>query len=342
VDFYALGCVLYEMVAGTVAFPGDEMHKLWSKANANLPPLPCGGGIHPLDPVIRRATARNPDDRFRSASDLARAAAGAIGDGAQPTERSVATGSATIDVDLPEPVTTAMPQPTMRRPGPTTSHEAPPQGGGRGRSLAIILTSVAIGVGLVLAALLATREGNNGSHKATGAPRTRGSRGTPDASKSSAGSTTQASGSTVPAEPTVFEGVGYAVELPAGWIQIENEKVASDASYVENKWRSPDGAEEILIDESAEAPADPAESATVIGEDVSGAGETVYSTTDGVVYGGVAGSELDFRADSGLPERADFFFNIGNAGFAVLSSGYDLTRAQERLDPVVSSLQPHP
>jgi hypothetical protein len=51
------------------------------------------------------------------------------------------------------------------------------------------------------------------------------------------------------------------------------------------------------------------------------------------------GSELDFRADSGLPERADFFFNIGDDGFAVLASGHGLEAAQERIDPLVSSLR---
>jgi predicted Ser/Thr protein kinase len=337
-DIYALGCVLYEMVAGTVPFPGDEMHKLWSKAHADLPPLLSSGGTHPLDPVIRRATARNPDDRFRSAGDLARAAAAAIGSNERPTERSVATGSAAILVDLSEPVTATMPQPTTMRPTAAAPHEVPLQRGSRGRSVAIVLASIIVGAGLVLAALLATREGG-GSHKTAATPRTGGGERAAGASQSSTG---EASDSTVPAEPTVFEGAGYTVEIPADWIQLENEKVASDGSYVENKWRSPNGREEILIDESAEAPADPAESAAVIGEGVSEAGETVYSITDGVVHGGVEGSELDFRANSGLPERADFFFNLGNAGFAVLSSGYDLTRVQGRLDPVVSSLQPYP
>lgn len=343
-DIYALGCVLYEIVAGTVPFPGDEMHKLWSKAHADLPPLPSPGGTHPLDPVIRRATARNPDERFRSAGDLARAAAAAIGGSERPTERSVATGSAAIVVDLPEPVTAAMPQPTRRRPAPTAPpRKTPPQKSGRGRSIAIVLASVIVGAGLVLAALLATRESGSGSHEAAATPRTGGGERTVNGSESSAGEdAAQASGSTVPAEPTLFEGAGYTVELPAGWIQLENEKVASDGSYVENKWRNPKGGEEILIDESAEAPADPAKSAALIGEGVSNAGETVYSITNGVEHGGVEGSELDFRADSGLPERADFFFNIGNAGFAVLSSGYDLTKAQNRLDPVVSSLRPYP
>jgi hypothetical protein len=49
--------------------------------------------------------------------------------------------------------------------------------------------------------------------------------------------------------------------------------------------------------------------------------------------------ELDFHATSGLPERVDFFFNLGDNGFAVLSSGYDLAVAQSRIGPLVSSLR---
>jgi serine/threonine-protein kinase len=338
-DIYALGCVLYEMLAGTVPFPGDEMHKLWSKANADTPPLPHPNRHHPLDPVIQRATARNPDHRFRSAGDLARAAGAATGGrGSSPTERSVATGPAAVVAAAPEPVTASMPEPTLVRPVSAEPvrdpSAAPPQGraGGRGRSAAIVIGCVAIAAGLVAAALLATQgnAGGGGSHKVAAASRT------------SSGDAASATSSAAELEPTLFDGARYSVEVPAGWTQIENEKVASDGSYFENAWRSPDGEEEVLIDESPGNPADPAESAAAIGADVRSAGETIYSITDGVTYGDIEGSELDLRADSGLPERADFFFDLGNSGFAVLASGYNLASAQDRLGPVLSSLQQHP
>ena len=350
-DVYALGCVLYEMLAGAVPFPGDEMQKLWAKAHTDLPPLPSGARSHPLDPVIRRATTVDPDDRFPSAGDLARAAKTAVGGGEPVVERSVATGPAAILPRLPEAATAAMPQRTAIQPTPATpNHEVPPRAGGHGRSVAIVLASLILGAGLVLAALLSTREDGGTSAGAPAASRTEpgGARASRAESSASADTETGPSGATETggssslSAPTSFEGKSYTVDLPAGWLQLENEKVASDGSYVENKWRSPDGAEEILIDESAGAPADPAESAATIGGDVAGAGETVYSITDGVVHGGVEGSELDFHADSGLPERADFFFNIGDAGFALLASGHDLARAQQRLDPVLTSLQTYP
>ena len=69
------------------------------------------------------------------------------------------------------------------------------------------------------------------------------------------------------------------------------------------------------------------------------AGETVYAVTNEVERGGLLGSELDFQADSGLRERADFFFDIGDAGFAILASGNDLGAAQARIDPLASSLR---
>jgi hypothetical protein len=139
--------------------------------------------------------------------------------------------------------------------------------------------------------------------------------------------------------PVSFQGTEYSATLPPGWIQQESEKLASDGSYIENTWISPSGDEELLIDESPGKPADPAQSVATIANGIREAGETVYAVTNEVERGGLLGSELDFRADSGLPERADFFFNVGDAGFAVLASGNDLSRAQARIGPLVSSLQ---
>lgn len=348
-DIYSLGSVLYEMLTGRVPFDGDEMQKLWRKANEEPPRLPSRGSSHPFDPVIARAMAREPERRFRSAGDLGRAALAAAGAAADaPTERSVATGVAAaglpeVDVRVrgarpaASPPTTRMP--AARRPpaAPRRAarrHHPPgprsPSRRGHGiRTAALVACALAVAGGLVAAALVfASRSGS--SHT-----RTVVTRGTPPKQQ---GTTAESPEAHAASTPVVFEGADYSATLPAGWVQGEREQVASDGSYIENTWTSPGGDEELLIDESPGEPADPARSATKIASGVRRAGETVYSVRNGVVRGGVEGAELDFRATSGRPERADFFFNLGVNGFAVLSSGYDLTAAKNRIGPLVSSL----
>jgi hypothetical protein len=97
-DVYAAGCVLYQMLTGSVPFPHEHQAAImWSHMSAKppsvrelVPSLPAQ-----LDAVIARAMAKTPDDRYPSAGDLARdAVAAAEGQRATLLERSVATGPA--------------------------------------------------------------------------------------------------------------------------------------------------------------------------------------------------------------------------------------------------------
>jgi streptogramin lyase len=97
-DVYALGCVLYEALTGQVPYPRDsEPAKMWAHMG-EPPPAPRSIAPDlpaPLDEVVARAMAKEPDARFPSAGDLGRAAlAGAEGELAARSERSVATGDA--------------------------------------------------------------------------------------------------------------------------------------------------------------------------------------------------------------------------------------------------------
>jgi serine/threonine protein kinase len=80
-DIYSLGCVLYEMLAGEVAYPKDnDMAKLWSHVQDPCP-LPSSRRpdlVKAFDDVVARATAKDPDDRFPRASDLAAAVSAAV------------------------------------------------------------------------------------------------------------------------------------------------------------------------------------------------------------------------------------------------------------------------
>jgi hypothetical protein len=76
-DVYSLGCVLFQALTGTVPYPMDnDLAKLYAhdskpppSALERLPDLPAA-----LDPVLARAMAKAPEDRYQSAGDLGRAA----------------------------------------------------------------------------------------------------------------------------------------------------------------------------------------------------------------------------------------------------------------------------
>jgi DNA-binding beta-propeller fold protein YncE len=79
-DCYALGCVLYQCLAGVSPFRRQtEAETLW--AHMQEQPAPVRG--HPrLDPVLRKALAKDREKRYETCSELIEAAAAALGLGA--------------------------------------------------------------------------------------------------------------------------------------------------------------------------------------------------------------------------------------------------------------------
>ncbi|MEO7987817.1 MAG: protein kinase [Gemmatimonadales bacterium] len=73
-DIYSLGCVLYEMLAGRMAFSGPTLKSVLTQQLTSDPPfetlddpdIPAG-----LIPVVRRCLAKAPEDRFQTAGALA-------------------------------------------------------------------------------------------------------------------------------------------------------------------------------------------------------------------------------------------------------------------------------
>jgi serine/threonine protein kinase len=78
-DVYALGCVLYQCLAGQVPFERDsDIAKIW--AHIADPPRPLREIVDvapPLEYVVAKAMAKEPSERFDTAGDFGRAAAGA-------------------------------------------------------------------------------------------------------------------------------------------------------------------------------------------------------------------------------------------------------------------------
>ena len=81
VDIYALGCVLYELLTGSVPFPESSPFATMTahlkneppKATERVPWLPPG-----FDAVIAKAMAKNPEDRYHSCRELSLAARAAL------------------------------------------------------------------------------------------------------------------------------------------------------------------------------------------------------------------------------------------------------------------------
>src|SRR3954454_17566145 len=141
-DVYALGGVLYHAITGKVPYAERESSaKMWAHVNEAPPSAGRRGKV--LDPVIRRAMAKDPIDRYPSAGDLGRAAVAATrGEAVTEPEHVVGSGEA---APLPETIRLsrdpALP-PTDRQPRPR-----------RGRMLASVLALVAV-IGLGVAAVV--------------------------------------------------------------------------------------------------------------------------------------------------------------------------------------------
>ena len=69
-DIYALGIMLYEMLAGVVPFQADTTFGMLMK-HINEPPPPIKGISPELQALIDRALAKKPEYRYESAGDLA-------------------------------------------------------------------------------------------------------------------------------------------------------------------------------------------------------------------------------------------------------------------------------
>jgi serine/threonine-protein kinase len=87
-DIYALGCVLYEMLAGAVPFMGPTLHAITArKLTEPVPPLRNVRDTVPalLEQIVFKALAKLPADRYATAGQMAEALEAARSSAATPS-----------------------------------------------------------------------------------------------------------------------------------------------------------------------------------------------------------------------------------------------------------------
>jgi serine/threonine protein kinase len=80
-DIYALGCVFFQMLTGKVPYERETtLATMFAHVNEPPPPLesPLADEFPEFTPVLGRALAKRPEDRYLSAGDLARDATAAL------------------------------------------------------------------------------------------------------------------------------------------------------------------------------------------------------------------------------------------------------------------------
>ena len=176
-DVYALGCVLFEMLTGRPPFRRDNDYATLYAHMTDAPPSPrsVAPDLPPaFDAVIARALAKNADERYPSAGDLARAAlAAASGDRPAEPERTVAIGPAApappvqmhppaaqpTEPAVAAPVPAPPPPPPAQPPSHVTSVLPPAS---RSPWPLVALAAVVLLIAGAIAVVLMTRGGDDG------------------------------------------------------------------------------------------------------------------------------------------------------------------------------------
>ena len=165
-DIYALACVLYESLTGQLPFPGQSIEQIAVAHMTQPPPRPSevkDGVGAAMDDVIATGMAKNPDQRFASAVELARAGREATtgplsGPGptlpGQPSSRSGRRPPPIHGQDTQLAATGAAPVlPSTVGPPHRATDAPPPTTGSRRKwliAVLVVLLVTAAGVGVVL------------------------------------------------------------------------------------------------------------------------------------------------------------------------------------------------
>ncbi|MEV6768064.1 protein kinase [Nocardia sp. NPDC051030] len=121
-DVYALTCVLHECLTGTQPYPSTSLEQQITAHLTSPPPRPSTvrpGVPAAFDDVIAHGMAKDPEQRYQSAADLAAAARRAL-TGEIPTVRAELAGAEQVADDSAPTIVNTMPAPGEPDPEPLT------------------------------------------------------------------------------------------------------------------------------------------------------------------------------------------------------------------------------
>ncbi len=89
-DLFAMGAILYEMLAGAAAFEADSVHAVMENVlHGDVPTLAGSPAVAAADRVIHRALAKSPEQRYASAAAMAEDLRTAlVADGSEDSRRA--------------------------------------------------------------------------------------------------------------------------------------------------------------------------------------------------------------------------------------------------------------
>jgi serine/threonine protein kinase len=126
-DIYALACVLYEALTGQPPFPADAIEQIAVAHMLEPPPRPSElqlGVPAAMDEVIATGMAKDPEERYATTKDLARAARAALNTMPHPPTPDPAPGPPQTET-APEPTPPQQARPPVT-PTPATVQADPP------------------------------------------------------------------------------------------------------------------------------------------------------------------------------------------------------------------------